>query len=72
MHSTDLMKDGERPELLLGVAAFAMTDAVRERASEFRSEKELVDLILAIATINVWNRLAISPRIPPASSVSSE
>jgi AhpD family alkylhydroperoxidase len=97
MHSTNLMKSGERPELLFGVAAWhetefftpkeraalALTDAVTkiseagvpdgvwDRASEFWSDKELVDLIAAIATINVWNRLAISTRIPPASSVSS-
>ena len=36
-------------------------DLYREARSEF-SEKELVDLTLAVVVINGWNRLAISFR----------
>ena len=31
------------------------------------SEKEMADLTLAIATINAWNRLAISARATPGT-----
>jgi AhpD family alkylhydroperoxidase len=31
------------------------------------TEKEIADLTLAIATINAWNRLAISSRTPPGT-----
>jgi AhpD family alkylhydroperoxidase len=37
-------------------------DNVHETARAQFSEKELADLTLAIATINAWNRLAISAR----------
>lgn len=59
--------------------ALAWTDAVT-RVSESRvpdetynevrkhfSDKELADLTLAIATINAWNRLAISARTDPGT-----
>ena len=32
-------------------------------AAKLWSERELADLVFAIATINVWNRLAISVRM---------
>jgi len=35
-------------------------DDVYDAAREHFSEKEMVDLTIAIATINVWNRLAIT------------
>ena len=37
-------------------------DAVYEKVRVVFSEKELADLTFAIATINAWNRLAISAR----------
>ncbi|MBK7404356.1 MAG: carboxymuconolactone decarboxylase family protein [Phycisphaerales bacterium] len=37
-------------------------DEVFGRVREFFSEKEIVDLTFAVATINAWNRLAISMR----------
>jgi len=58
-------------------AALAWTEAVTKlgeahvpddvfgRARASFSEKELVDLTLAIATINTWNRFSIAFRIPP-------
>jgi AhpD family alkylhydroperoxidase len=39
-------------------------DEVYESVRQQFSEKELADLTLAIATINAWNRLAISSRTP--------
>lgn len=42
-------------------------DEVYDRARDYFSEKELVDLTLAIIVINGWNRLAISFRTPPGS-----
>jgi AhpD family alkylhydroperoxidase len=40
-------------------------DEVYERVRAQFNEKELTDLTLAIATINAWNRLAISLRAVP-------
>jgi len=37
-------------------------DEVYERVRQHFSEQELADLTLAVATINAWNRLAISAR----------
>ncbi|WP_246606266.1 carboxymuconolactone decarboxylase family protein [Paractinoplanes toevensis] len=55
-------------------AALALTDAVTrvevsdevwaEAAKEW-SEEEVANLIIAIGTINVWNRIVISTRQPP-------
>ena len=41
------------------------TDDVYEHVQKHFNEKELADLTLAIATINAWNRLAISARSEP-------
>jgi AhpD family alkylhydroperoxidase len=60
-------------------AAFALTEAITElgrdgvddatwdAAAAVFSAKELSDVVLAIATINVWNRIAIPTRmaVPP-------
>lgn len=42
-------------------------DEVYEKARKFFSEKELVNLTMAIVAINGWNRLAISFRAPAGS-----
>jgi AhpD family alkylhydroperoxidase len=42
-------------------------DELRAEVHAYFSEKELVDLTLAIITINSWNRLAIPFRTPPGS-----
>jgi AhpD family alkylhydroperoxidase len=47
------------------LAAGHVPDDVYERVRKVFSEKELSDLTLAVATINAWNRLAISARVEP-------
>jgi len=42
-------------------------EEVFELARKHFSEKELVDLTLAVATINVWNRMSISLRVVPGT-----
>lgn len=42
-------------------------DEVYEEVRPHFSEKELADLTLAVATINAWNRLAISLRAEPGT-----
>jgi AhpD family alkylhydroperoxidase len=61
-------------------AALALTDAVTrlgddgvpddvwDTAAKHYSEEELANLLVAIATINVWNRLAISTRMQPPAA----
>ncbi|GGA01216.1 carboxymuconolactone decarboxylase family protein [Nesterenkonia alkaliphila] len=40
-------------------------DATWEEAAEIFSERELSDLILAVGTINLWNRLGVSTKLVP-------
>ncbi|SCE85307.1 alkylhydroperoxidase AhpD family core domain-containing protein [Micromonospora viridifaciens] len=61
--------------------ALALTDAVTrlgehgvpddvwDDAAKVWSEKELADLLMAIATINVWNRISVSTRNEPPLEV---
>ncbi|WP_089158077.1 carboxymuconolactone decarboxylase family protein [Micromonospora sp. NBS 11-29] len=42
-----------------------VSDEVWDAAAKVWSEKELADLVVAIATINVWNRIVISSRTEP-------
>jgi alkylhydroperoxidase family enzyme len=42
-----------------------VSDDMYERVRAVFNEKELSDLTLAVATINAWNRLAISARVEP-------
>ena len=49
------------------VATSRVPDALYEDVRKHFSEKELADLTLAIATINVWNRLSIAARVTPGT-----
>ncbi len=49
------------------VADTHVPDEIYERVRKQFSEKELADLTLAVATINAWNRLAISGRTTPGT-----
>ncbi len=49
------------------VADGQVPDAVYEEVQPHFTEKELADLTFAIATINAWNRLAISARTEPGT-----
>jgi alkylhydroperoxidase family enzyme len=42
-----------------------VSDNIYETVRPHFTEKELADLTLAVATINAWNRLAISARMEP-------
>ncbi|HEY0697766.1 MAG TPA: carboxymuconolactone decarboxylase family protein [Micromonospora sp.] len=62
-------------------AALALTDAVTrlgehgvpedvwDQAARVWTEQELGDLLIAIATINVWNRIAVATRTQPPTEV---
>ena len=67
---TPFFTDRERAALALTEAITLVgqghvSDAVYEKASKSFSEEELVNLTLAIITINGWNRLAITFRSVP-------
>lgn len=47
-------------EAVTRVSEHGVTDAVWQAAGKHFSEQELVELLMAISTINVWNRLAVS------------
>lgn len=52
-------------EAVTRVAEGQVPDEVYEEVRPHFTEKELADLTLAVATINAWNRLAISLRAEP-------
>jgi AhpD family alkylhydroperoxidase len=54
-------------EAVTAVAQNHVPDEVYELARQHFSEKELVDLTLAVVAINGWNRLAISFRKVPGT-----
>jgi AhpD family alkylhydroperoxidase len=67
---TPFFTDRERAALALTEAVTLIgedhvPDAVYEKARKSFSEEELVNLTLAIITINGWNRLAITFRMVP-------
>jgi AhpD family alkylhydroperoxidase len=54
-------------EALTLIAQMHVSDALYDRVRQHFNEKELVDLTLAIVTINGWNRLAKSFRSVPGT-----
>jgi len=40
-----------------------LTDKTFEKAKEFFDEKQIAEIILAIITINAWNRIGISTHL---------
>jgi AhpD family alkylhydroperoxidase len=57
----------EWTEAVTLVSQTHVPDEVYERVKKQFSEKEIVDLTVAVATINMWNRLAISMRLVPGT-----
>ncbi len=54
-------------EAVTKISEHQVPDDVYEQATKVFTEKELVDLTLAVIAINSWNRLAISLNTPPGS-----
>jgi AhpD family alkylhydroperoxidase len=54
-------------EALTRIVEGPIEDELYEEMRRYFSDKELVDLTLAIVAINGWNRLAIPFRTPPGS-----
>ena len=54
-------------EAVTRVADSHVPDEIYEHVRQHFSEKEMADLTLAVATINAWNRLAISARTTPGT-----
>jgi len=55
-------------ETVTRVAASGVPDLEYEAASELFTDKELADLTYAIGLMNVFNRLGVSFRTPPAAA----
>ncbi|MEV0395908.1 carboxymuconolactone decarboxylase family protein [Polymorphospora rubra] len=66
---TDFFTERERAALALTEAvtmiATGVDDAVWAEAARLFPERELSDLVLAIGTINVWNRICVSTLAAP-------
>ena len=68
-HAGDLFDERERAVLALTdaitrVDADSVTDEIWAAAAQWFDDGEMGAIVLAIATINVWNRIAISTRMP--------
>jgi AhpD family alkylhydroperoxidase len=73
-HDAPFYTDKERAALALTDAVTRLgedgvTDEVWDAAAKEFSPEEIGDLLIAIATINVWNRLSISTRNQPPVTV---
>jgi AhpD family alkylhydroperoxidase len=71
-HDTEFFTERERAALALTdsvtrLGEHGVPDDVWDNAAKEFSERELADVLVAIATINVWNRIAIPTRMPPGS-----
>jgi AhpD family alkylhydroperoxidase len=69
---TPFYTDAERAalawtETLTLVSQTHVPDAAYEEVKKHFSEKEIVDLTIAVGMINMWNRLAIATRTVPGS-----
>lgn len=69
-HAGDLLDARQRAVLALTDAVTRLgpetvSDDVWNRAAEFFSDKELGSIVLAISTINVWNRIALATGMTP-------
>ncbi|NYE93886.1 AhpD family alkylhydroperoxidase [Psychromicrobium silvestre] len=66
---TDFFSDRERAALALTEQVTFISSGVDEKtwqeAARLFSERELSDLILAIGTINLWNRIGVSTHLAP-------
>jgi AhpD family alkylhydroperoxidase len=76
-HETPFFSERERAalawaETVTRVAETHVPDEAFEHARQHFTEKELVDLTLAIIAINGWNRMAIAFRKVPGTYQSSE
>jgi AhpD family alkylhydroperoxidase len=56
-------------EAVTKIAESRAPDELYDEVRKHFNEKEIADLTFAIATINAWNRLAISARIVPGTYV---
>ena len=59
-------------ESVTRVADTNVPDADYEAAAAVFDEKQLADLTIAVATMNAYNRLAISFRVPPSAARQRE
>jgi AhpD family alkylhydroperoxidase len=71
-HEAPVFTDRERAALAYTDAATriadgGISDALFDAVREHFSEKEMIDLMMAVITINGWNRLAITARTPIGS-----
>jgi alkylhydroperoxidase family enzyme len=57
-------------EAITLVAETGVPDKVYEEAKRLFGEERLAELIMAIVTINAWNRIAISTRTVPKKSAA--
>lgn len=69
-HAGELLDPRQRAVLALTDAVTALgpasvTDEIWADAAQHLTEKQLGSIVLAIATINVWNRIAISTGMTP-------
>jgi AhpD family alkylhydroperoxidase len=73
-HESPLFTERERAALALTdevtrLGQHGVSDGVWEQVCAVWSAEEVANLVLAAATINVWNRIAITSQTPPPAAV---
>lgn len=58
-------------DAITNVGQAGVPDALWAEAKGLWSDKELADIIMAIVTINAWNRIAVSTRVQPPPEAAS-
>ncbi|WP_309130637.1 carboxymuconolactone decarboxylase family protein [Brevibacterium sp.] len=69
-HAGELFEERERAVLALTdavtqISADSVSDEVWGRVKQHFSDEEIGDLLVAIGTINVWNRISIAAEVTP-------
>ena len=54
-------------EAITLIAENSVSDELYDRVSRYFSQNEIVQILMAISTINTWNRIAITTRMIPGS-----
>tara|TARA_R110002167_G_scaffold71696_8_gene202197 strand:+ start:30809 stop:31261 length:453 start_codon:yes stop_codon:yes gene_type:complete len=67
--SEDIFSDEEKMALAITeevtlIQQKGLTDATYEKALSFFNENQIAQIVMAIVTINAWNRIAISSHLP--------
>ncbi|HJR99906.1 MAG TPA: carboxymuconolactone decarboxylase family protein [Flavobacterium sp.] len=71
-HETQLFSEEEKAILAITeeitlISNKGLSDETYEKAEQFFDKNQIAQIIMAVVTINAWNRIAVSTQLEPAS-----